>query len=119
MNSLLMFSLLFLQTLPTATIGWEPPTPTTPVWYNLYRTNNTSSGPCNGGTWTKINTERIGFFQVQLQYTDTNALRGLSYYSVTAEDENGESQCSDIVIVNIPMQKPGKPNNPKLVGTTP
>lgn len=119
MFSLVFKTFLLLQTLPTATIGWEPPEPATPVWYNLYRTTNVNSGPCNGGTWTKVNTERISFFQLELQYTDNNALRGLSYYAVTSEDENGQSECSDIVVVNIPNKKPGKPNNPRLVGITP
>ena len=109
-------------TLPTVTIGWEPPQPTTPVWYNLYKTTSnpsTNPSPCNGGTWTKVNTDRIGFFMPQMEYTDNNASRGLSWYAVTAQDENGESDCSDIVAVNIPLARPGRPRNPKLNGITP
>lgn len=120
MSYILLLGLLLQGTLPTATIGWEPPIPAEPVWYNLYRTNNPNNGPCNGGTWTKVNTNRIGFFMVELQFTDTNAVRGTMYYAVTAlNDENSESDCSDIVIVNIPNRKPPKPTNPKLIGITP
>ena len=109
--------------LPTVTIAWDPPAPPqTPVWYNVYKTN---SNPSNGGTinpctsWTKVNSARIGFFMIELEYTDNNAWRGLSWYAVTAEDENGQSECSNIVAVNIPLAKPGRPLNPILKGITP
>jgi len=109
-------------TLPTVTIAWDPPDPPTPVWYNVYKTISnpaTNPTPCNGGSWTKVNSERIGFFMPQLEYTDNNAARGLSWYAVTAQDENGESDCSNIVSVNIPLARPGRPQNPRLSGVTP
>lgn len=95
---------LFLQA-PTATIAWENPN-LQPVWFNVYR----STSPL--GPWVKINPERIGYFTPTLEYTDPAALTGTSYYTVTAEDQNGESDKSEVVTVNI-SSRPQRPTNPR------
>lgn len=102
--SLLIAGFLLLQT-PTVTIAWDP-SDTPSVWYNVYR----STSPL--GPWVKLNEERIGYFQVELEYTDLKPILGSSYYTITAENEGGESDKSDVIPVSL-ATRPQPPRNPR------
>lgn len=101
----LLLSLFLLFQSPTVTIAWDP-SDTPSVWYNVYR----STSPM--GPWVKVNEQRVGYFQVELEYTDLKPILGTSYYAITAENEGGESDKSDLVPVSL-NTRPQPPRNPR------
>lgn len=108
---------LLLQT-PTATIAWDPPDNLggQVVSYWVYRTfvNPPVGVQCPGGAhpWQRLNN---GAKINALEFTDTEALVGQSWYVVTAVNAADlESDCSALVPVTITNNtRPNPPRNPR------
>lgn len=111
----MLFLFLWFQN-PTATIAWDNPN-TQPVMFYVYRTfvSPPIGVQCPGGVhpWVRLNG---GAKIAALEFTDTEALIGNSWYVVTAVNaENLESDCSVVVPVTIsaPVVRPQRPTNPR------